>query len=53
MAKRYGNGTVHLTIRQGFEIPHIPYEKLPLMWKSVEKLPIEPTRSGNDFTIPL
>ncbi|MDR0610631.1 MAG: hypothetical protein LBG58_11010 [Planctomycetaceae bacterium] len=46
IAQRYGNGTVHLTTRQGFEIPHIPYEKLPLMRKTLEKLPIEPARSG-------
>ncbi|MDO4649337.1 MAG: sulfite reductase subunit C [Eubacteriales bacterium] len=29
IAETYGNGTVHLTIRQGFEIPGIPYEKIP------------------------
>ncbi|MDO4523653.1 MAG: sulfite reductase subunit C, partial [Eubacteriales bacterium] len=28
IADTYGNGTVHLTIRQGFEIPGIPYEKM-------------------------
>ncbi|MDR2438491.1 MAG: hypothetical protein LBE12_03835 [Planctomycetaceae bacterium] len=46
IAKRYGNGTVHLTTRQGFEIPHIPYKKLPSMRKAIEKLPIESARSG-------
>ncbi len=28
IADTYGNGTVHLTLRQGFEIPGIPYEKM-------------------------
>jgi dissimilatory sulfite reductase (desulfoviridin) alpha/beta subunit len=46
LAQRFGNGTVHLTTRQGFEIPHIPYEKLPKLKKAVEKLPLEPARSG-------
>ncbi len=27
IADEYGNGTVHLTVRQGFEIPGIPWEK--------------------------
>ncbi|OIQ58430.1 anaerobic sulfite reductase subunit C [Moorella thermoacetica] len=29
IARRYGNGTVHLTTRQGFEIPGIPLDKVP------------------------
>ena len=29
IAEKYGNGTVHLTIRQGFEVPGIPYEDMP------------------------
>nr|WP_239462166.1 sulfite reductase subunit C [Fusobacterium mortiferum] len=29
IAQTYGNGTVHLTSRQGFEIPGIPFEKIP------------------------
>jgi anaerobic sulfite reductase subunit C len=29
IAEEFGNGTVHLTIRQGFEIPGIPYAKIP------------------------
>lgn len=28
VAEIYGNGTVHLTTRQGFEIPGIPFEKM-------------------------
>lgn len=29
IAETYGNGTVNLTSRQGFEIPGIPFEKIP------------------------
>lgn len=29
IAETYGNGTVHITNRQGFEIPGIPFEKIP------------------------
>lgn len=28
IAEEYGNGTVHITSRQGFEIPGIPFEKM-------------------------
>ncbi|RKD32954.1 sulfite reductase subunit C [Thermohalobacter berrensis] len=28
IAEEYGNGTIHITIRQGFEIPGIPFEKM-------------------------
>ncbi len=29
IADEYGNGSVHLTARQGFEIPDVPWEKVP------------------------
>lgn len=29
IAQVYGNGTVHITSRQGFEIPGIPFDKIP------------------------
>jgi anaerobic sulfite reductase subunit C len=29
IAQTYGNGTVHITSRQGFEIPGIPFEDMP------------------------
>ena len=29
IAEQYGNGTVHITSRQGFELPGIPYECMP------------------------
>ena len=28
IAENYGNGTVHITSRQGFEIPGIPFDKM-------------------------
>ncbi len=29
LAEEFGNGSIHLTTRQGFEIPGIPYGKIP------------------------
>ncbi|MCL2609868.1 MAG: sulfite reductase subunit C, partial [Treponema sp.] len=29
IAEKYGDGTVHITVRQGFEIPGIRYEDMP------------------------
>lgn len=29
IAQTYGNGTIHITSRQGFEIPGIPFEEIP------------------------
>ncbi|MDR2170009.1 MAG: hypothetical protein LBP59_07705 [Planctomycetaceae bacterium] len=45
-ATRYGDGTVHLTTRQGVEIPHIPYEKLHLFRRAVDKSSLQPAQSG-------
>jgi len=45
-AERFGNGTVHLTTRQGAEIPHVPYEKLAALKKSLANSTLEPARSG-------
>jgi len=44
IAEKYGNGTVHITVRQGFEIPGIPFEKMP----EVNKL-LEPIITGLDI----
>jgi anaerobic sulfite reductase subunit C len=44
IAEKYGDGTVHLTGRQGFEVPGIPYEKMP----EINKL-LEPVISGLDI----
>ncbi|MDR1384477.1 MAG: hypothetical protein LBJ67_11645 [Planctomycetaceae bacterium] len=46
LADRFGNGTIHLTTRQGAEIPHVPYAKLAALRKSLETSPLEPARSG-------
>jgi dissimilatory sulfite reductase (desulfoviridin) alpha/beta subunit len=45
-AKRYGDGLVHLTTRQGVEIPHVSYGKLPLLCKAVEKSDLQSAPSG-------
>jgi dissimilatory sulfite reductase (desulfoviridin) alpha/beta subunit len=45
-ASRYGDGTVHLTTRQGVEIPHIPYEKLRLFRRALEKSSLQAAQSG-------
>lgn len=37
IAETYGNGTVHITNRQGFEIPGIPYEKIPEVNKALQE----------------
>ena len=44
IADTYGDGTVHLTVRQGFEIPGIPFEKMP----EVNKL-LQPIIEGLDI----
>lgn len=38
IAERFGNGTVHLTTRQGFEIPGIPWERMAEVNKAVRPL---------------
>jgi dissimilatory sulfite reductase (desulfoviridin) alpha/beta subunit len=45
-ATRYGDGTIHLTTRQGVEIPHIPYEKLTLFRRAIDKSSLKPAQSG-------
>ncbi|MDR0843252.1 MAG: hypothetical protein LBP68_07535 [Acidobacteriota bacterium] len=46
LARRYGDGTLHLTTRQGFEIPHIPYAHLARFQAAVVKTPLQPAKSG-------
>ena len=29
IAEKFGDGSLHITIRQGFEIPNIPFERMP------------------------
>lgn len=38
IAEIYGNGTVHITSRQGFEIPGIPFEKMPEVNAALQSL---------------
>ncbi|GHT32109.1 NAD(P)/FAD-dependent oxidoreductase [Planctomycetales bacterium] len=45
-AKRYGDGMVHLTTRQSFEIPHVPYEKLDAIRKAAAKVGLKQALSG-------
>ncbi len=53
IAETYGNGTVHLTLRQGFEIPGIPYEKMPevnkLLQPVIEGLGINQAEPGTGY----
>lgn len=54
IADTYGNGTIHLTIRQGFEIPGIPFEKMPevnaLLQPIIEGLDINQEIPGKGYT---
>lgn len=36
IAKKYGKGIVHLTVRQGIEVPYIPYEKIDEVEKEIK-----------------
>ena len=38
IAKEYGDGTIHITTRQGFEIPFIDFEKIPELNPEIEEL---------------
>lgn len=38
IAKEYGDGTLHITTRQGFEIPFIDFEKIPEINKKIKPL---------------
>ncbi len=54
IAEEYGNGTVHITSRQGFEIPGIPYEKMPEVNRElqplIEGLNINQAEPGRGYT---
>lgn len=54
IADTYGNGTVHITVRQGFEIPGIPYEKMDevnrLLQPIIEGMGINQEASGEGYT---
>jgi len=38
LAKKYGKGTVHFTVRQGIEIPHVPPENFDLLTQSLKEV---------------
>lgn len=38
IAQKYGNGTIHITSRQGFEIPGIPFDKMPEVNMALQEL---------------
>jgi anaerobic sulfite reductase subunit C len=38
IAEKYGNGTVHITTRQGFEIPGIPFDNIPEVNKALQDI---------------
>ncbi len=54
IAQKYGNGTVHMTVRQGFEIPGIPYEYMDkvneLLQPVIEGLDINQPQKGAGYS---
>jgi len=46
IAEKYGKGIVHLTVRQGIEIPYIPYGKIDEVEKEMKKTGVLPGTSG-------
>ncbi|MDO4275369.1 MAG: sulfite reductase subunit C [Eubacteriales bacterium] len=53
IAEKYGNGTVHITNRQGFEIPGIPFEQMPrvneMLQPVIEGLNINQEEPGKGY----
>ena len=53
IAELHGNGTVHLTTRQGFEIPGIPIDKVPeinaMLQPVIEGLNISQVSPGSGY----
>jgi anaerobic sulfite reductase subunit C len=54
IAEKFGNGTVHITSRQGFEIPGIQYESMPqvneLLQPIIEGLDINQDIPGSGYS---
>jgi dissimilatory sulfite reductase (desulfoviridin) alpha/beta subunit len=46
LAERFGDGTVHLTTRQGVEIPHVPYENLAPLRAALEESGLKLAAAG-------
>lgn len=53
IAEKYGNGTVHITSRQGFEIPGIPFDKIDevngMLQPIIEGLNINQEEEGEGY----
>lgn len=53
VAERYGNGTIHITTRQGFEIPGIRFEDMPkvnaALQPLIEGLGINQEKAGDGY----
>jgi len=54
IAQKYGNGTIHITTRQGFEVPGIRFEEMDkvneLLQPIIEKLEINQEIPGKGYT---
>jgi dissimilatory sulfite reductase (desulfoviridin) alpha/beta subunit len=46
LAQRFGSGTVHLTTRQGVEIPHVPYENLAPLRTALDEAGLKLAAAG-------
>jgi dissimilatory sulfite reductase (desulfoviridin) alpha/beta subunit len=46
LARRFGNGCVHLTTRQGVEIPHVPYENLAPLRTALDEAGLKLAAAG-------
>jgi dissimilatory sulfite reductase (desulfoviridin) alpha/beta subunit len=46
LAERFGSGAVHLTTRQGVEIPHVPYENLAPLRAALDKAGLKLAAAG-------
>jgi dissimilatory sulfite reductase (desulfoviridin) alpha/beta subunit len=46
LAERFGSGVVHLTTRQGVEIPHVPLEKLTPLRAALEEAGLKLAAAG-------
>lgn len=46
LAEQYGAGDVHLTTRQGVEIPHVPYERLAALREALEATGLQLAPAG-------
>ena len=56
IAQQYGNGSVHMTVRQGFEIPGIRYEDMDkvneLLQPIIQGIGINQDQPGRGYRVP-